>query len=291
MRACPILLLLLVAGAARADIATPTAPSSPDDQRRPDFCHTSPGWQPARDEIGYRIRTEQEDVDGDDIPDELNATSWKNEHGGSTRVTVSLSRSRRTVSVRHRYSLDSMWATTAVPDEAIANAPLRRFIEEALAPIICDHPDGALDRLLRVSAPLRFIEGPPYQFKNYLVYSTDPEATSLSVDIGERAPRGVWIDYVHAYDEPPGNEGGPAFRVLAQRGDQVLLGSAHGVVLTDARRTRHAWLWVTLARVRDLQHTRIRAARFAGDYVIIDADYTRVRVHLKTGVTKSAVAD
>jgi len=100
-------------------------------------------------------------------------------------------------------------------------------------------------------------------------------------------PKGeVWLFYgghVHGY--PPA-EKGPV--ELAREGDRVLLGTAHGVILTNPQRSRHAWIYVYAGNLdMKLRFSSIAGARFQGDTAAITlTGWTRlsqVRVNLNTG--------
>jgi hypothetical protein len=77
---------------------------------------------------------------------------------------------------------------------------------------------------------------------------------------------------------------------LARRGDQVLLGTSHGVILTDPQRTQHAWIYVSRGGgANKIRIPSIRGAEIKGNLAIIRLEEgTRagplvVRVDLTTG--------
>jgi hypothetical protein len=55
---------------------------------------------------------------------------------------------------------------------------------------------------------------------------------------------------------------------LARDGDRVLLGTSHGVILTDPARTRHAWIYVATPPHK-LRWPSIRGARIEGGVAVI----------------------
>lgn len=103
----------------------------------------------------------------------------------------------------------------------------------------------------------------------------------------------VWLSYAghaHVYRGP---EGRARPLELVREGGRVLLGTAHGVILTDPGRSRHVWIYVSAGGDK-LRYSSIVRARLQGDTAIITLQTSRldpdsppggreVRVNLKTG--------
>lgn len=169
-----------------------------------------------------------------------------------------------------------------VPSELVGTSPrvvaARRAVEDALFATVCDAPDPSLAWLLDDQHRLNWLPDPFEMPTMYTVYSTEPrhlaQAKALS---GEGfAARGVWFTYRgHNHDRSPkfGLLGKP--RVLAERGDLALLGTAHGVVLADRAQRRHAWLYILSGGVK-LRFTTVAAARFDQDRVVVELELAQV---------------
>jgi hypothetical protein len=144
------------------------------------------------------------------------------------------------------------------------------------------------------------IEGPPDLPGSYAMRLPARRVAALrDVAYVEEAidPKGeVWLFYgggVHGY--PPA-EKGPV--ELARQKDRVLLGTAHGVILTNPERSRHAWVYVNPGDGGDipeglpsslskLRFPGITGARMEGDTAVIVLKSwkrpSQVRVNLNTG--------
>lgn len=156
-----------------------------------------------------------------------------------------------------------MVAYVPVPSALVKNPDARRVIEEALFPRLCDRPDPSLAWLLDDRHRLRWQPGVPEVPDNYAVYSSH---------------RRAWIYYLGMNH---GRGGEP--RILATRGDLVLLGTAHGVVLTNPARNRHAWIFVTEQSEAKLRIPSVQSARFDGQTAVIETLAGTVRIDLRSG--------
>lgn len=215
---------------------------------------------------GERELKSRIDVDGDGQPDDLIARRSFGSGSGETIVTLSLSKSGRRVEAREESDFYTMIAYMQVPDALAANPEARRVVEEALFPRLCESPDPSLAWLLEDRHRLRWETGPPELPGNYAVYST-------------RHNRAVWTYYLGMNHD----RGGDAPRVLATRGDLVLLGTAHGVILTNPARTRHAWILVTRKSEEKLRLPSVQGARFDGQTVVVETLAGPVRIDLRNG--------
>ncbi|MGH9364325.1 MAG: hypothetical protein ACRD1B_03545 [Thermoanaerobaculia bacterium] len=122
---------------------------------------------------------------------------------------------------------------------------------------------------------------------------------------GPTDPEGeVWLYYaggVHTDQDSEPVE-------LARQGDRVLLGTAHGVILTNPKRSRHTWIYVYEGDLGvKLRLPSIGRARLDGDSAFIRLKWSRlvpddsspegerretlqVRVNLNTGAVEVAGA-
>lgn len=287
MRRVPLFVVLLSGGAtmARADTSvSAVASGSPWPT-----CRTSPiredAWKQDPEEGGEKLHVTR-DVDGDGVPDRLDAWDSSGSGGGMNAIKLTLSRTGRVLEVDESYSFESLTGVIVVPDEVIADERIRRFIEDALSRTICDGPDPSLAWLRDPSHALRFVPGPPRLPTSYLVFSTRPAdlARAADAEFGSDDAKAVWVSYLGSnhgrgnnlrMDQPP--------RVLARSTGRVLLGTAHGVILTGDKRSRHAWLYVNEEPGHKLRFPSIRRARFAGDVAVIETSGGTVRVRLSTG--------
>ena len=146
-------------------------------------------------------------------------------------------------------------------------------------------PDPSLTWLLDRTKRLTWMEGPPEMPGPYAIRLPARRVGGLldAAYEGERIdPDGeVWLFYaggVHAYGE---------MVELARKGDRVLLGTAHGVILTNPKRSRHAWIYVYEGGDVKLRLPSIAGARLQGDTAVITLKGwtrpTQVRVNVKTG--------
>ncbi len=259
------------------------------------------------DENGKRHLRLEVDVNDDGLADVLEATYSSGSGSGSTSVELTLGGGGDKLRAEETFDFSVITAVNPVPKELFDprhHAGLA-WIEEALFPRICESPDPSLAWLLDKTKRLTWIEGPPempgfYAIRlparrlvgSVLAKLKDAEGP---VDPDEE----VWISYaghVHAY---PDREGRAKPVLLAQEGDRVLLGTAHGVILTNSSRSKHAWIFVSEGGDK-LRNPSIAGARLRGDTAIVtllkplfdsdspstEAEKTKqpqVRVNLKTG--------
>lgn len=181
------------------------------------------------------------------------------------------------------------------------------WIEEALFSQICTTPDPSLAWLLDSMKRLTWIEGPPEMPGSYAIRLPNRRVVGLTnrayVWVEKLDPKGeVWLFYGGSVQGYPPAEKGPV--ELAREGDRMLLGTAHGVILTNPKQSRHAWIYVypgdggdvaidLPASLTKLRFPSIAAARIEGDTAIItvlklspdgdEAKRAQVRVNLKTG--------
>lgn len=278
---------LLVGVTAYGDTSVP-APKAARESLWPG-CRISPitegAWKSDPEEGGEKLHVTR-DVDGDGVPDRLDAWDSSGSGGGMNAVKLTLSRTGRVLEVDDSYSFESLTGVIVAPDEAITDERIRRFLEDALSRTICDGSDPSLAWLRDPSHALRFVPGPPRLPTSYLLFSTRPSdlARAADAEFGSDDAKAVWVSYlgsnhgrgnIHQMNQPP--------RVLARSAGRVLLGTAHGVILTDDKRSRHAWLYVNEEPGHKLRFPSIRRARFAGGVAVIETSSGTVRVQLSTG--------
>ncbi len=262
--------------------------------------HSKQPW-----EEGPHLRLEV-DVNGDGLVDVLEVTRSLGSGFSSTDVQLTLGGSGVRLEAGEGFDFTAITAVSPVPKELLD--PRHRaalgWIEEALFGRVCALPDPSLAWLLDPAKRLNWIPGPPG--------IPDPYAIRLPARRVARAIKEAyvpvekldltgeaWLYYaggVHAY--PPAGQGPVE---LARQGDRVLLGTAHGVILTNPKRSRHAWIYVHAGNLGvKLRFPSIGSARLDGDTAIIrligyrlhpddslaerKATKSRqVRVNLKTG--------
>lgn len=242
------------------------------------------------------------DVNDDGLADVLEATDSLGSGFSSTNVQLTLGGSGVQLKAGEGFAFAAISALNPVPKELLD--PRHRgalvWIEEALFDQICTLPDPSLAWLLDFTKRLTWIEGPPDLPGSYAMRLPARRVAALR-DVAyvedEIDPMGeVWLFYgggVHGY--PPA-EKGPV--ELARRKDRVLLGTAHGVILTNPEQSRHAWLYVNPGDGGDileglpsslskLRFPGITGARIEGDTAVIRLKSwkrpSQVRVNLNTG--------
>ena len=242
-------------------------------------------WQ--REGGTARLRLEV-DVDGDGLVDVLEAERSYGSGFSSTDVHLTLGGSGTQLRAEEGFAFTAITAINPVSKELLD--PCHRaalvWIEEALFPRICTAPDPSLAWLLAPTKRLSWIAGAPEIPGPYAIRIPAKRAAGLldAAYVGEKIdPKGeVWLFYaggVHAHRE---------MVELARMGGRVLLGTAHGVILTNSQQSRHAWIYVYPGDgdVR-LRSASIAGARIQGDMAIITLKGWRrpsqVRINLKTG--------
>ncbi len=247
------------------------------------------------------------DVDGDGRSDLLEAESSSGSGFSGTVVHVTLRGSGTQLKAEESFDFTRITAVSPVPKELLNprhRDPLA-WIEEAIFDRICTTPDPSLAWLLKSTKRLTWIEGPPEMPGAYTIRLPARSlpgplrvASVPPVSGGEFNLDGeVWLFYaggVHTMN---------AYKVveLARKGDRVLLGTAHGVILTDPERSKHVWIYVYPGDGEvKLRRPSIAGARLEGETAIItldtpslDRDNPRlggkaakplqVRINLKTG--------
>jgi hypothetical protein len=241
-------------------------------------------WEPQLFEgepMGIRELRLEADVDGDGAPDHLRAENSSGSSMGLTSLELALSSRSEPVTVDYEYSFTGFVDTTEIPPALLEAGECAMAAAEAVVfrHPIAGEPDPSLAWLLDSPKRRRWIDGP-------LVL---PNIYTL-----RQAERGLWITYKgHNHSTPHAGIGGSEPRSypreLAVRGEEVLLGTKHGVVLTDAGRTRHAWIYV-FAGGHKLRWESVVGARFEGERAVISVERQiglpepyEVRVDLMTG--------
>jgi hypothetical protein len=213
--------------------------------------------------------------------------------------------------MEREFSFYSMVHTMEVP--ASLRGPGRRraleLVEEALFGRICDRADPSLAWLLASRKRLLWIDGVPRVPASYTVRLAGSRLSALvkgNVALETAVfPLGgdeLWITYA-------GGVHGAAPRELVREGEGVILGTAHGVIATDPRQSKHAWIYVHQdpEAKQKLRTPSILGARIHGPEVVIDVDpffgpasdgrdvarkaAFRVHVDLATGTVSHAFDD
>ena len=228
---------------------------------------------------GIRQFCSEIDVDGDDKPDVIEAEDSSGSSAGMTSITLTLTSTGERIKADYFYSFEFFVSWTTIPDKLIE--PKYRcalsVVEEVLFHGVSDKIDPSLEWLLQKKKHLRWIEGPLVPPQTYTVRVK----TSNGRD---------WISYLghnHSYRR---GKGPYKPVVLAQQGSYVLLGTSHGVILTDPEQSRHAWIYIFPGGAK-LRWPSIKSARIWGETAIIQLENdplggerdTQVRINLKSG--------
>lgn len=264
-----------------------TAPASKAESSRPspgaETCRESRVRWPAQVGSERHVRLEV-DADRDGVVDVLEAERSVGSGLSSTQVYLTLGGSGARLHAEEGFAFTAIIAINPVPKELLQ--PRHRgalaWIEEGLFASICSRPDPSLAWLLDPTKRLTWIDGPPEMPDSYAIRLPArrvvglPDATYVRET---KDPDGeVWLFYaggVHAYRE---------MVKLAREGDRVLLGTAHGVILTNPGRSRHAWIYVYAGRLgMKLRFPSIAGARLEGDTTIIALQ--RFPLHPDDGLT------
>jgi hypothetical protein len=200
---------------------------------------------------GRHLRLEL-DVDRDDAVDVLEVFYDAGSGFSNKKAEFTLGENGVKLQAEAGLSFSTMTAIDAVPKELLGarhRAGLE-WIEEALFDQICALPDPSLAWLLQPRKRLTWIEGPPELPDSYAIRLPAGRIAGLSLEAymsgldtgNEIDPEGeVWLLYQgfhHAIRRTTPVE-------LARQGDHVLLGTARGVILTNPRQSRHAWIYVS----------------------------------------------
>lgn len=213
------------------------------------------------------------DLDGDQVDELVEVSADVRIHFSRTGKTQTTS-----LTTERASSFTVEFALPWIPASPAREAALR-FIEEARfrGVPIADAPDESWLRLQAQRsvkrgrpAPLRWLAGPPVM----------PETWVLRTPTVWRLYLGQW----HGWRKPEP-------WVAAEDGDRVVMATAHGLILTDAARSRHAWLYVLDQPVEKLAAPtvgRVQLERGAVSFVFftneVEAPLQRwVRISLEDG--------
>lgn len=263
-----------------------------------------PDCRPGVASLGGGDATLQLDLDGDGVPDTVRV---RRHDVIEATFTLKGLKPRQTSLMFDGYgSFDVIFPVLELPLTRGRDEALRR-IEEYAFDLVCSEADPSLQRLWQQQAtgrgrpmPLRWVEGPPVAPRWYTVR------------------RGAqWVTYRGNFHGPRGTEAPWLSHVV--RGDQVLIATQHGLVLTDFSSaqaahsttrpssdeagggarvegpTRHAWLYVTDFGIGKLRHATLSNPRFEGPVAVVDFasplsdDFehtTRIEVNLETGAVR-----
>ncbi len=224
----------------------------------PAECRTSrlPPLPASADADGFRRLSYRTDVDGDGEQDVLRVEDSSGSGGGLTSAVLSLG-SGEVLEAGFDYWFSQIVWIGVVPKPLTEprHRAAAELIEEALFRRVCQGPDPSLEWLLRPSAGLRWIDGPPVLPETYAFRRAGPE--------GEE-----WVWYGgHNHSHRLGQGPHPP-QELARAGERVLLGTSHGVILTDPGRRRHAWIHVSTPPHK-LRWPSVWGARLEGGTAVI----------------------
>ena len=229
---------------------------------------------------GFRKYRSEINADGDDKPDVIEAEDSFGSTQGMTSITLTLGSTGERIVVDHHYSFEFFVSETTIPDQLIESkySCALRLIEEVLFHGVSNHIDPSLEWLLQGKKHLRWIKGPPVLPQTYTVRVKTSKG-------------GKWISYLGNNHSFRGGKGPYKPVILIQRGSYVLLGTFHGVMLTDPERSRYAWIYIFTGGAK-LRWPSIKSARIEGKTAIVQLEKdpsgqkraTQVQINLKTGI-------
>jgi len=212
-------------------------------------------------------------------PDIIDAEDSFGSTQGLTSITLTFGATGENIVVDYHYSFEFFLSETIIPDKLIEpkyHCALR-ILEEVLFHSVSDHIDPSLEWLLEGKKHLRWIEGQPVL----------PETYTVRVKTSDG---GKWISYLGHNHSFRRGKGPYKPAVLTQKGGYVLLGTSHGVILTDPKRTKHAWIYIFPGGSK-LRWPIIKSARIEGETAVVQLEKVpsggqraaEVRIYLKTG--------
>jgi len=228
---------------------------------------------------GFRQYRSEIDVDGDEKPDVIEAEDSFGSTQGMTSITLTLGSTGERIEADYSYSFEFFVSWTAIPDKLIEPKYrcALRVVEEVLFHGVSDKIDPSLEWLLEKKKHLRWVEGPPVLPQTYTV--------RVKTSNG-----GNWISYLGHNHSYRGGKGPYKPIVLDQKGNYVLLGTSHGVILTDPERSKHAWIYIFPGRAK-LRWPSIKSAQIWGETAIVQLEKdpseeqrtAKVRINLNNG--------
>lgn len=228
---------------------------------------------------GVRRYRSSIDVDGDDKTDVIDAEDSSGSTQGMTFIRLTLGSTGENIVVDHHYFFEFFVSETIIPDKLIEPEYYcaLRSVEEVLFHGVSDQVDPSLMWLLEEKKRLRWIEGPPVLPKTYTV--------RLKTSNGPK-----WVSYFGHNHSFRRGKGPNKPVVMSRQGDHVLLATSHGVILTDSKRTKHAWIYIFPGGAK-LRWPSIKSARIEGETAIVQLEKdpsggeraSEVRIDLNTG--------
>ena len=228
---------------------------------------------------GIRQFRSEIDVDGDDKPDVIEAEDSFGSTQGMTSIILTLGSTGERIEVDYHYSFEFFVSETIIPEKLIEPkyCCALRLVEDVLFHGVSNRVDPSLQWLLEKKKHLRWIKGPPVLPQTYTV--------RVKTSNG-----GNWISYLghnHSYRL---GKGPYKPVVLDKKGKYILLGTSHGVMLTDLERSRYAWIYIYPGGAK-LRWPSIKGARIWGETAIVQLENdplggerdTQVRINLKSG--------
>ena len=243
------------------------------------------------------------DLDGDGKPDGVKSVNEGSGSGmSSVRIDVRLSSLPEPIEIAHHQTFYAFTGVVPVPPELLG--PSRKAAREAVPArsptLVCDKPDPSLAWLLESTHTLTWNAGRPVFPETYVLLSTDPAVLAKSRDWMTREsdeeppmPEAVWLWYGgwnHRRSETDAER--KDFRTLATQKDVQLLATAHGVVLVDTKKNRHAWIYVQHGGQK-LRMPTITGGKLTESEAVIDVRLGQVQKRgvVRVNVTTGAIAD
>lgn len=226
------------------------------------------------------VATLELDLDGDGAPDRVRVQ--RGELVEATFTSARMKPQETSLLLEAYGGFEVAFPVLRLPRTQAGEQALR-FVEDHAFQLICTDPDPSLRRLWQQQGtkrgrpmPLQWVEGPPQAPRWYTIRRGDQ-----------------WVTYRGSFHGAKGQA--PPWVARVTRGEQVLLSTQHGLVLTDEKETRHAWLYVASDGIGKLRHASVVNPRFERGLAVVDrtdlfADpplRNRIEVNLETGAVSS----
>jgi hypothetical protein len=232
-----------------------------------------------KDKNGFRMYHSEIDIDGDGTPDVIEAEDSSGSTAGMTSISLKLGATGEKIKADYKYSFESFKSETSIPPKLIKPKYrcVLKIFEKLLFHKISNHVDPSLEWLLEGKKHLRWVKGPPVLPETYTIRIKTPSGAK-------------WVSYLGLNHSYRLGRGPYKPVVLTQKGEHVILGTSHGVILTDPKRTKHAWIYIYQGGAK-LRWPSIKSAQIVGETAIVQLEKdpsggprnSQVRIDLNTG--------
>lgn len=239
------------------------------------------------------------DIDGDSIPDKLKVRELYGNALAVTSVSLKLSSINEKFQVNLYSSFSDFVTSTPIP-EILLNKRYRcalDFVETVLFTHISEHIDPSLEWLIKKQKQKQWGEewvvvkttNNLLPFKDEIKWYQGSPLFPTSYTVRVKANKGIhWFSY--GGHNHKSHRKLRKFKILTQQNHRVLLGTPHGVILTDIKRSKYAWIYISTGGHK-FRWVSIESARIENDTAIIyvrglpvkDDEEPLVHINLKSG--------